>query len=728
MKKISRSFVAVFVLGLALVTTATVWALRPELRLDATTPDGQITELTAQLLEHGQFSHQPIDNAMATKFLDQYIDSLDGSHELFLQSDIAECHRFLPHRANATVDKGDTRPAHVIFDRYLQRLAERAAFVTKALATEKFDFSGHDRFLADREKAPAPRDETEAHALWHERLQAEVLQEKLVGKKPDQFVQTLTHRSQRQVEMMKKLSGASVLELYLNGLAHAYDPHSDYMGREQLESFNIAMNLSLAGIGATLQADDGICKIMELVPGGPALASGKLKAGDKIVGVSQGPGKEMVDLVDLPLPQAVELIRGPKGTEVTLTIIPAGAMDDVRKTVTIQRDQIHLESQEAKARIVDFPTKDARTMRLGVIDLPAFYADEDGKGQSATADVAQLVNKLEEQNVRGIILDLRRNGGGSLAEAISLTGLFIPSGPIVQTRDLAGQVKVGSDDDGHALYTGPLIVLTSRFSASASEILAGALQDYGRARIVGDTSTFGKGTVQTMLSLKSIMERNGISPASDPGALKLTVSKFYRPGGSSTQLRGVRADIVLPSFTDTPEISEAGMKNPMPWDSVPAASYPHFDLVKPYVAQLSDASRARIASDRDFSWWDQDLARVEKQRADKSVSLNEAERRQELDATKARNKARAAERLAHPTALPKSDEITVENADQPGLPAPLEPAKLKAQNTAANAQDGDDEIAAAPAEDVLLRETEHILTDYVNLVPAAPYAPVVTQR
>ncbi|MGI8436587.1 MAG: S41 family peptidase, partial [Chthoniobacterales bacterium] len=497
MKRLSRTFVAVSALSLALVTTATVRALRPELRLDATTPDGQITELTAELLEQGQFAHQPIDNAMATKFLDQYIDSLDGSHELFLQSDIAEFHRFLPDLANATLSQGDTEPAHVIFDRYLQRLGERAAFVTKALATEKFDFSGHDRFLADREKSPAPRDETEAHALWHERLRAEVLQEKLVGKKPDQFVQTLTHRYQRQVEMMKKLSDGSMLELYLNGLAHAYDPHSDYMGREQLESFNIAMNLSLAGIGATLQTEDGICKIMELVPGEPAAASTVLKAGAKIVGVSQGPGKEVVDLVDLPLPQAVDLIRGPKGTDVTLTIIPAGATDDVRKTITIQRDEIHLESQEAKARIVDFPAKDGQTMRLGVIDLPAFYANEDGKGQSATADVAQLVNKLEEQNVRGIILDLRRNGGGSLAEAISLTGLFIPSGPVVQTRDLAGRVKVDFDDDGHALYTGPLIVLTSRFSASASEILAGALQDYGRALIVGDTSTFGKGTVQT---------------------------------------------------------------------------------------------------------------------------------------------------------------------------------------------------------------------------------------
>ena len=456
MKPLLRTITTFTALGLALMAAAATGALRPDLRLNAPTPEGKVTQLTAQLLEQAQFAHHRLDDALAAKFLDRYIDSLDGSHELFFQSDIAEFHGFLPQLAEGIRNQGDTHPAHVIFDRYLQRIAERAAFVTKALAEEKFDFTGHDRYSFDRENASRPRDAAEARELWRQRLRADVLQEKLAGKKPDEFAQTLTRRYQRQVQTMKKLSSDAVLEMYLDALAHVYDPHSDYMGHEELQSFNIVMNLSLAGIGATLQTDEDFCKIRELVPGGPAARSGKLKVGDRIVAVSQGSGKEATDLFDLPLAQAVDLIRGPKGTDVTLTIIPAGAAEGVRKTVTIRRDQIRLEAQQAKARIVDFPVSGGKTMRLGVIDLPAFYARENGQGESATADVAKLIRKLESEDVRGLILDLRRNGGGSLEEAINLTGLFITAGPVVQTRDLAGHIEVGSDDGGQTLYDGPL--------------------------------------------------------------------------------------------------------------------------------------------------------------------------------------------------------------------------------------------------------------------------------
>ena len=725
-RPLSRSVTVVTTLGVALIATAPVWALRPALRLDAPTSDGQITQLTAQLLEEAQFAHRRLDDPMAARFLDRYIDSLDPSHELFLQSDIAGFHRFVPQLAKATREMGDTHPARVIFDRYLQRSEERAAFVKNALATERFDFTGQDRYSFDRENAPRPIDTTEAHALWTQRLRAEVLQEKLGGKKPEDFAQTLTRRYERQVETMKRLDAGAVLEIYLEALAHVYDPHSDYMGREQLQSFNIVMNLSLAGIGATLQAADGFCKIRELVPGGPAALSGKLKDGDRIVAVNP-PGKAPVDLIDMPLSQAVDLIRGPKGTDVTLTIIPAGASEDVRKTVTIQRDEIHLDEQKAKAQIVDFPDAGGKTTRLGVIDLPAFYASETGHGESATADVAQLLRKLESENVQGVILDLRHNGGGSLEEAIKLTGLFIPSGAVVQTRDLAGHIEVGKDEDGQTLYAGPLLVLTSRLSASASEIVSGALQDYGRAIIVGDSSTFGKGTVQTMLPLGPIMQREGITPASDPGALKVTISKFYRPGGSSTQLKGVRADIVLPSFTDTPEISESGMKNPLEWDAVPPARYPRFDLVKPFVATLAERSRARIAGDQDFAWQREDLALTQQNRATKSVSLNETERRQEQDEEKARAKSRDAARLARKDTAPTAYEITVKNAATPGLPSPLDPAKLKTDNPVANDLDEGEATPAGPAQDLLLKESEHILSDYVDLLHRSD-GPILTRR
>lgn len=725
-KPLARSVAVVTTLGVALIATAPAWALRPALKITAPTPDGQITQLTAQLLEQAQFEHRRLDDPMAARFLDRYIDSLDPSHELFLQSDIAEFQRFVPQLAKATRETGDTLPARVIFARYLQRDEERAAFVKAALAADQFDFTGHDRYSFDRDDAPRPTDTTEAHSLWTQRLRADVLQEKLAGKKPDAFAQTLTQRYERQVETMKRLSDGSVLEIYLEALAHVYDPHSDYMGREQLQSFNIVMNLSLAGIGATLQDADGFCKIRELVPGGPAALSGKLHDGDRIVAVNQ-PGKAPVDLIDMPLSQAVDLIRGPKGTDVTLTIIPAGASEDVRKTVTVQRDEIHLDEQKAKAQIVDFPDAGGKTTRLGVIDLPAFYASETGHAESATADVAQLLRKLESENVQGVILDLRHNGGGSLEEAIKLTGLFIPSGAVVQTRDLAGHIEVGNDEDGPTLYSGPLIVLTSRLSASASEIVSGALQDYGRAIIVGDSSTFGKGTVQTMLPLGSIMERAGVTTASDPGALKVTISKFYRPGGSSTQLKGVKADIVLPSLTDTPEISESGMKNPLEWDAVPPASYPRFDLVKPFVATLAEQSRARIAGEQDFAWQREDLARAQQNRATKSVSLNETERRTERDEEKARTKSRDAARLARQETTPPVYEITVKNAATPGLPSPLDPAKLKTDDTVANDLDEGDVTAPAPARDLLLEESEHILADYVDLLhPQA--SPTLTRR
>jgi carboxyl-terminal processing protease len=462
------------------------------------------------------------------------------------------------------------------------------------------------------------------------------------------------------------------------------------------------------------------------MPGGPAARSGLLKVGDRVVAVGQGPGKEPADLVDLPLPQAVELIRGPKGSDVTLITIPAGADDSARKTVTIRRDEIHLDEEHAKARIVDAPIGGGQSERLGVIDLPTFYAGDDGRGASATADVATLLRKFQEEDVRGVILDLRRNGGGSLEEAINLTGLFIPSGPVVQTRDPDGHVEVDSDHEGAALYKGPLIVLTSRFTASASEILAGALQDYGRALIVGDSSTFGKGTVQTMLPLGSIMQRNGTAVAEDPGALKLTISKFYRPSGESTQLRGVHPDIILPSMSDIPEIGEAAMKNPLEWDTVPSARFDRFELVMPHLTALRDQSMARIAADREFGWLRDDLAVAAKQRSTKSISLNEAGRRKEKEDADALVKARNAQRLAAKSLEPTAYEITLKNAATPGLPAPLDPSKPKARMATWN-NDGEAIDAPAPAEDIQLRESQRILADYVRLLEA-PRPPTLTKR
>jgi carboxyl-terminal processing protease len=708
-----RSIIAV---SGALILSVSAFSLRPGQPLDEAATDAEITRLTSKILEKSQFAHHPLDDELAGKFLDRYLDTLDSQRMVFLQNDVDEFARFKPTLAQATRRDGDSNPARVIFQRYLERLDQRAAYVAELLRTDHFDFTANDRYNIDRKNAPRPTDLTAAQQLWRQQVRADYLQEKLAGKKEDEIATTLTRRAARLAQTMRKLDKEAILETYLNALAHVYDPHSDYMGHEQMQSFGSLMNLSLVGIGASLQSDDGYCKIREIVPGGPAAHSGELKVGDRIVGVAQGNG-EFTDLVDMPLPQAVEMIRGKKGTTVRLTIIPATASDATRKTVSLVRDEIKLEDQQAKARIVDLPSEKSGTQRIGVIDLPGFYGGEPGSSApSATKDVARLLKKLKQEHVTGIVLDIRRNGGGSLDEAIKLTGLFIPAGPVVQVRGPNGRIEVGTDDDSGTLYDGPLVVLTSRFSASASEILAGALQDYGRALIVGDPSTFGKGTVQTIMPLDQIMQHEGLVPAEDPGALKTTISKFYRPSGKSTQIEGVKSDIVLPSLTDLPEVSEKEMQNPLAWDTVPSAIFANDDRVSPYLTTLRTRSAKRVAQDPDFVELQKDREEFRKKREAKSISLNEAERRREKAELDARIAARKKERAAQVAAQPPTYEITLKNVDQPGLgdalknPKPLAKAAREFPSI-----DDDQKNDVDAANDIILREAENILVDYIKL-------------
>jgi carboxyl-terminal processing protease len=687
--------------------------------------EANITRVTAGFLEESQFAHHPLDSELAGKFLDRYLDDLDGSRSLFLQSDVKEFVTYRATLAQVTHDIGDTSAAHAIFARYLERLGQRVAYSTDLLGTAKFDFTGHDVYDFDREHAQRPRDLKAAQELWRQQIRAEYLQEKLTDKRPEQIVRTLMRRKTQQLATMKALHDDEVLDIYLNALAHVYDPHSDYLGHEEMETLAIAMKLSLVGIGASLQSEDGYCKIRELLPGGPALRSGLLKAGDRILAVAQASG-EPVDITNMPLTRAVELIRGPKGTTVRLTMLPMGAVEgSPPKTISLVRDEIKLEDQEAKARILDLPTGQGGTLRLGVIELPSFYADlggrKGGEARSATADVLALLTKLKAEHVRGIVLDLRGNGGGALEEAINLTGLFIRQGPVVQTRGLAGNIEVGADKDPAVAYDGPLILLTSRFSASASEILVGALQDYGRAVVVGDSSTFGKGTVQHLLPLSFVMDKAGLKYAYDPGALKLTISKFYRPDGASTQLRGVASDIVLPSPSDLSDVNESALKNPLPWDAVPAAPHEQMNRVQPYLSNLRERSLERIKAQKDFAYLADDVARLKKNVAEKSVSLNEAERRQELAQSKARKAKREQEEQAHPSSQPTTYEITLRNASSPGLPPPMAPKKNPAATPGTTSSSTSDDLDPAatrrsPDSDILLHETTKILADYADLL------------
>jgi carboxyl-terminal processing protease len=768
--------------------------------------DGQIALVTACMLTNYQYLKKPFDAAVSSQFLDLYLGTLDPQHIHFTQGDLAE---FEPYRTNLnrlTIPgrhPADTRPGCVIFNRFMERLEQRTAYAQDLLKNEKFTFDTDARVTINRKGLPYPADLNEAKKLWKERLRFEYLQE-LLGKigarkknladatknKPlsaetnalvkvtdvpkaaeadaatgpgvapkktdeQEIIETLSHRYHRNVRFFADWDNDDVLQVYLTALAHVYDPHSDYLGHAQLEQFAISMNLSLFGIGAELLSEDGYCKIRRLLPGGPAIKSKQLKENDCIVGVAQS-NQPPVDIVDMSLNKAVQLIRGPKGTEVRLTIIPAGGGASARKVLSLIRDEISLPEYAAKAKIIDMPDGHGGTVRLGVIDLPTFYATFDvtnskdkPEPKSTTADVAALLDKLNQENVAGVILDLRHNGGGSLEEAIKLTGLFVRTNPVVQVRDENANVQQADDTDPGVRYDGPLVVLTSRFSASASEIVAGALQDYGRALIVGDVSTHGKGTVQSVNQLRPYVHYPDKSLTNDPGALKLTIKEFFRPSGMSTQLKGVISDIVLPSVAnESKDIGEIALENPLPCDTITNATYDRFNLVEPYLPELRKHSAERVAAEKEFAYVREDIEQFKKHQADKTISLNEKQRLKEQEEAEARQKARDKERAARPEPPEKVYELTLKQAALPGLPPPVTKtnaalAKLSAgprtdlsgtsTNSAvasAGTTPGEDSLDDAegekpPAPDATLQEAEHILVDYLSVLPKGNLVTVV---
>jgi len=681
--------------------------------------------LAARILEQSQYTRHPLDDQIAGKFLDRYLEELDGQHLDFLQSDLEE---FAPYRT--TLDEltksGNTSPAQVIYERFLHRLEQRVNFATDLLKSENFTFDGQDGYTIERGDLPRPKNLEAAQELWRQRLRYEYLQEKLNNQKPDEIARTLTKRYSGLLHTAQEAGKDQILELYLTALANAYDPHSDYLGRSEYETLGIEMRLSLFGIGAELTSENGYPKIARILPG-PAARSKQLKPGDRIIAVAQN-GKESMDVIDMPIAKVAEMIRGPKGSQVRLTVIPADAADpSVRKTVALTREEIKLEDKEAKAKIIELPGELGQAVRLGVLDLPSFYEDMDGRGgphhKSTTEDVSRLLQRLKRENVSGLILDLRQNGGGSLDEAINLTGLFIKKGPVVQVKDSKGKVTVGSNKNATALYDGPLIVLVSRFSASASEILAGALQDYERAVIIGDSSTFGKGTVQSILELGPLMRRLGLAHDYNPGALLVTIQKFYRPGGASTQLRGVGSDVLLPSLSNIAEVGEASVPNALSWDQIRAARFQKYNRVHPYVEQLRLRSAQRVDTNRDFAYLHEDIERLKKALAEKTVSLNEAQRRQQLQETKARFAARKEERQKRTAPNWRTFEVTLENIEQPLVPSPTGrsnvtavaenrqvPAKIEENLFPSEFSDG-----MVPTVDIILEEAERILADYVGL-------------
>ena len=725
--------------------------------------DGHIAYWTARLLEDYHYSQQLLDAEVSEKFFDGYVELLDPRRENFLESDLAEFAHYRTNLDALTLGRHETAnltPAFAIWGRFVERFRQHVAYVNDLLRQDKFKFNTDEHILLDRSHASYPKDLDAARQLWRQRLRYEYLQEKLsrelsptnpgvILNLPKSATEDITDTLARHYRWLLRTAtnwdSDNVLYAYLNALAHAYDPHSDYMNYQRAQDFSIGMSLSLFGIGAQLTEDDGYCTISSLVRGGPADKSKVLNEKDRIVAVAQS-NQPPVNVVDMELPKVVQLIRGPKGTEVRLTISPA---DDraLRRIVTLVRDEIKLEDQEVKARLIESPDGRGETNRIGVIDVPSFYAPVDSAGNAGHAkqsyvsvDAAKLIKKLKQQKVSGLILDLRRNPGGSLEEAIRFTGLFIRNGPVVLARNSNGDIAIDSDTDASVLYDGPLLVLVNRFSASASEIAAAALQDYGRALVVGDTSTFGKGTVQNLDPLRPFIWPATPSATNDPGMLKITIRKFYRVTGASTQLRGVMPDIILAdtlSYADD-LASERSLKNALSWDMIKPVNYDKLNLVQPYLPRLRELSEARIATNQDFIYIRQDIAELKKMQggqstnglpdrppdaataqplaADDFATLNEREALKKREELAARNRAREAERAARKAPDEKIYELTVENCGQPGLPPPLGQTNESTAAGLTNAVAAATSKIAPPPIDSMLDESRKILEDYIAVL------------
>ena len=514
----------------------------------------------------------------------------------------------------------------------------------------------------------------------------------------------MAKRYDRLLKTLHEQTKEDESKFFLNSLALAYDPHSEYMSPSEMENFSINMRLSLIGIGAVLRKEDEYSKIMELVPGGPASVQGELKVDDRIAGVAQG-NEPFVDVVDMKLDKVVEMIRGKKGSTVRLQVIPAGTTDtSKRKVIAIVRDEVKLTDSEARAEIIEQKNDHGGVDRLGWITLPSFYADMDGNGRgkasrkSTTRDVAELLGRLNKENISGLIIDLRRNGGGSLEEAVNLTGLFIKKGPVVQSKSYDKRMDVLSDKDPSILYNGPMIVLTSHVSASASEIFAGALQDYGRAVVVGDKNTFGKGTVQTLLEVGNFMSPFGFKVA-NAGALKLTIQKFYRPSGKSTQLKGVESDIVLPSRYAHLEVGEDALKYPLPFDEVKPADYEKWPGTQPDFNDLRTRSAARVANEPEFRFLQQDIDKMDARLASNTLSLNKGEREAEIAADKKRTEDIKKERAERKATPPVEYSLALSDVDKPKLERINVDKKDKKDKDKAAQQKADAANADAAADD-----------------------------
>ena len=694
-------------------------------------------QIVVQQLRRNHYVDLKVNDALSSDTFDNYIEALDPGRYYFLAADIAEFEGYRYELDNA-LRRGDLLPAYHMFNRLQKRLLERTKYMQRAIDSglKRLDFTTDEVIRIKREKVAWPIDQAAQDDLWNRRLKSQVLSMKLNDKELEEIAETLGKRYRNQQKVALRNRSEDAFQTFINAFAATFDPHTQYFSPRTSTNFNINMSLSLEGIGAVLQSDEDATKIVRLVPAGPADKSGALKPSDIISAVGQGDAGPMIEVVGWRLDDVVELIRGPKKSTVRLAVQDADAENGETKIVTIVRNTIKLEEQAAQASMITVEDGDS-ARRIGVIEIPTFYLDFKGQQErdpnyrSTTKDVRKLVNRLAEEGIDGLVVDLRNNGGGSLQEADTLTSLFIPSGPTVQVKASRSTPTIYRNDDNNIIYSGPMAVLVNRLSASASEIFAGAMQDYGRALVVGG-QTFGKGTVQTMIPLNR-------------GQLKLTAAKFYRVSGQSTQHQGVIPDIDFPSLFDEENIGESTLDGAMPWDVIDAARYAPFSELSAHVRDLQAHHLARTGDDPHFNYYRALMAKAEEKSGRTSFSLNEGRRRQEKQQDDAwrlelENTLRAA--TGKPVAKTLDELEELQEAEEDALEAD---ATVAVEDASSEQNSGITDSTAAPleetaatkpieeiGEDPMLRETGRIVNDLIDLLngndpPLGPTQPMTAR-
>lgn len=733
----------------------------------AETNFGQVSMHVANMLQDNHYSRLHFDDTLSERVLTNYLASLDYTKRFFTQDDVDEFTSRYATTLDDEVKMQNIQPAFEIYEVYEKRVAERIAEALELLKNEEFSFDDDDTIEITRKDSSWPRDAAAAKELWRRIIKNQILQEELqrIGVEEEDAAETeakgpgaekkkkeeekeekdaggagedtadadkkirddLIERWDRVLKGLKDNDEEEIVNYFLTSIALAYDPHSDYFSHREVDNFQISMRHSLTGIGAMLSMVDGTAEIQGLVVGGPAHKSKRLNVQDRIVGVAQGIEGEMVDIVDMNLSKVVELIRGKEGSIVRLNVIPAGLGAAEVKEVAIARDTVELKDKLANAEVIVTKDSNDEELRLGWIYLYSFYADMNGGSTSTTTDVRRLVERLMKEDIGGLVLDLRGNGGGSLEEAINLTGLFIPRGPVVQSKDWRGNVEFRRSRNRYPVYDGPLAVLTDKASASASEILAAALQDYNRALVIGEKATFGKGTVQTIMPVSRQMPI--FSDKERAGALKVTIQKFYRIAGGSTQLRGVIPNIILPSRADVLDIGEESLDNPLEYDVIAPQQFYTLDEEPFPVRELMRRSSVRIDNDRDFQYILEDSARI-KERIDKNVmSLNKEERLNEAEESKQRNEQRDEERRERFAKVREAEKdlfttykLTLDNVDETTLTlrdsfSDEESSGMILGN--ANKEDADKSLEYPHGFDPVKLETLNIVADFIELKRAS---------